>query len=93
MLTFEHQGCRQFEGDEGHLRDAEATVAEEGTREAERLLLRKLREREGDLKASLESASDHWGFVEMAVRYARLEAPPPLLPSGYAALLCLYRLR
>jgi len=172
LLTFEHQGCRQFEGDEGHLRDAEATVAEEEKHEAERLLLRNLREREGDLKANLEASSDHWGyedpvyrfyhhsfkvywlqertwslvallqelspngrpldpwfleivregtgrdfvpednarwaevtrpiveaffharfFVEMAVRYASLEAPPPLLPSGYAALLCLYGLR
>ena len=32
-------------------------------------------------------------FVEMAVRYARLDEPPSLLPSGYAALLCLYGLR
>ncbi len=32
-------------------------------------------------------------FLEMAVRYARLEAPPNPLPSGYAALLYLYGLR
>lgn len=32
-------------------------------------------------------------FLEMAVRYAHLDAPPDPLPSGYAALLCLYRLR
>ncbi len=32
-------------------------------------------------------------FVEMAVRYAGLAAPPQALPSGYAALLCLYGLR
>ena len=32
-------------------------------------------------------------FVEMAVRYGRLEEPASLLPSGYAALLCLYGLR
>lgn len=32
-------------------------------------------------------------FLEMAVRYAGLEVPPSPLPSGYAALLCLYRLR
>jgi hypothetical protein len=172
LLTFEHQGCREFEGDEGHLRDAEATVGEEGRREGERLLLRNLHERERDLRASLEASSDHWGyedpvyrfyhqsfkvywlqertrslaallqelspngkpldswfveivregtgkefvpednarwaeatrpiveaffharfFVEMAVRYARMGAPPSLLPSGYAALLCLYGLR
>ena len=32
-------------------------------------------------------------FLEMAVRYAELEEPPEILPSGYAALLYLYRLR
>lgn len=28
-----------------------------------------------------------------SVRYGDLEKPPQILPSGYAALLCLYRLR
>ena len=32
-------------------------------------------------------------FLEMAVRYENLQAPPQVLPSGYAALLCLFRLR
>ena len=33
-------------------------------------------------------------FLEMAVKYAReLEAPPQRLPSGWAAVLYLYRLR
>jgi hypothetical protein len=32
-------------------------------------------------------------FLEMAVRYAHLEEPPSVLPSGYAALLYLYGLR
>lgn len=32
-------------------------------------------------------------FLEMAVRYSELEAPPSPLPSGYAALLYLYGLR
>jgi hypothetical protein len=32
-------------------------------------------------------------FLEMAVRYADLPAPPNPLPSGWAALLCLYELR
>jgi hypothetical protein len=32
-------------------------------------------------------------FLEMAVRYGELEDPPSPLPSGYAALLCLYGLR
>ena len=32
-------------------------------------------------------------FLEMAVRYSKLDQPPDPLPSGYAALLCLYGLR
>lgn len=32
-------------------------------------------------------------FLEMAVRYSELEAPPRPLPSGYAAVLYLYHLR
>jgi hypothetical protein len=32
-------------------------------------------------------------FLEMAVRYSHLQAPPRPLPSGYAALLYLYGLR
>jgi hypothetical protein len=32
-------------------------------------------------------------FLEMAVRYAALPEPPTRLPSGWAALLCLYGLR
>lgn len=32
-------------------------------------------------------------FLEMAVRYSKLDRPPDPLPSGYAALLCLYGLR
>lgn len=32
-------------------------------------------------------------FLEMAVRYAPIDAPPRPMPSGYAALLYLYQLR
>ena len=32
-------------------------------------------------------------FLEMAVRYSTVDRPPDTLPSGYAALLCLYGLR
>lgn len=32
-------------------------------------------------------------FLEMTVRYAELPEPPTPLPSGWAALLCLYGLR
>jgi hypothetical protein len=172
LLTFEHQGCRQFEDDEGHARDAAGEATEAGRRKAEVQLLRNLREKRAELRTQLKAASDHWGyedpvyrfyhqsfkvywlqertrslagllagiapidhpldpwfleivrggtdrtftpednarwaeatrpileaffharyFVEMAVRYSRLETPPQLLPSGYAALLCLYGLR
>jgi hypothetical protein len=171
LLTFEHQGCRQFEADEGHVREVEEGAAA-GLAEAEALLLRNLRDRKAELTAQLEACSDHWGyedpvyrfyhqsfkvywlqertsslagvlaelappgrrldpwfleivrtgtgrdfapednsrwaqatrpiveaffharfFVEMAVRYAGQERPPSILPSGYAALLCLYGLR
>jgi hypothetical protein len=172
LLTFEHQGCRQFEADEGHERETEAEAAESAKRDAEVRLLRNLREKKAELEQQLAASSDHWGyedpvyrfyhqsfkvfwlqertsalagllaqiaptdrpldhwfleivragtgrefrpednarwtqaarpiveaffharyFVEMAARYARLDEPPPLLPSGYAALLCLYGLR
>ena len=171
LLTFEHQGCRHFEADEGHAREMKDGAAAAEESEPEVLLLRNLRERKAELKAQLKACSDHWGyedpvyrfyhqsfkvygmqertrsldgswpssvrwacrstrgsprsssgtgrsfepednrrwvevtrpiveaffharfFVEMAVRYARLDKPPSLLPSGYAALLCLYGLR
>jgi hypothetical protein len=172
LLTFEHQGCRQFEADQGHVRETEDEAAGTTKRDAEVRLLRKLREREAELRTQLEACRDHWGyedpvyrfyhqsfkvfwlqertrslagllaeitpterplhpwfleivragtgrefvpednarwteatrpiveaffharyFVEMAVRYARLEEPPQFLPSGYAALLCLFGLR
>ncbi len=32
-------------------------------------------------------------FLEMAIKYAELPEPPQPMPSGYAALLCLYDLR
>ena len=172
LLTFEHQGCRQFDADEGHAREMTDGAAAAEESEPEVLLLRNLRERKAELKAQLEACSDHWGyddpvyrfyhqsfkvywlqertrslvgllaelappglpldpwfleivragtgrafapednarwaevtrpiveaffharfFVQMAVRYSRLDKPPSLLPSGYAALLCLYGLR
>ena len=64
--------------------------------------------RQGTSKAFATSDNDRWTlvtrpiveaffharfFLEMAVRYAKLETPPRPLPSGYAALLYLYQLR
>jgi len=64
--------------------------------------------REGTGKEFATSDNDRWTqvtrpiveaffharfFLEMAVRYAKLETPPRPLPSGYAALLYVYQLR
>jgi hypothetical protein len=64
--------------------------------------------RQGTGKEFATSDNDRWTFVtrpiveaffharfflEMAVRYAKLENPPRPLPSGYAALLYLFQLR
>jgi len=175
LLTFEHQGCREFEADDDAVCDGDSPGGpgefESDDRPAESALLKNIRHRAHELKALHESASDHWGFedpiyrfyhhsfkvydlqrqtreivsalkalaperpldpwfleiieqgtgtrftpehnaewtrftrpiveaffharyfLEMAVRYSRLKSPPATLPSGYAALLCLYGLR
>jgi hypothetical protein len=44
-----------------------------------------------ELEKLLDECSDHWGYE---VRYGKqLTVAPRLLPSGWAALLYLYRLR
>jgi hypothetical protein len=176
MLTFEHQGCREFEaakqvviGDEAPKGDGEEPRREAGAAEAE--LLENLRNRATELEELLDRSTDQWGyedpiyrfyhqsfkvyylqrqtrsivdrledllpgrplnpwfmdiieagigrqfnyqhnaqwtqvtrpiveaffharfFLQMAVRYSDLDAPPKPLPSGYAALLYLYGLR
>jgi hypothetical protein len=48
---------------------------------------------ESDSASIIEAFFHARFFLEMAVRYAPLEAPPNPLPSGYAALLHLYGLR
>jgi tRNA(fMet)-specific endonuclease VapC len=45
------------------------------------------------VEATLEAFFHARFFLEMAVRYADLAAPPQPLPSGYAALLYLFGLR
>jgi len=175
LLTFEHQGCREFDGneeeDEARSPEADDERSRGSDGDAEATLLRNLRNRRGELTALLDESTSHWGFedpiyrfyhqsfkvyglqgqteaivrllgslvpgrplsprfleiietgtgkrfkpednaawaavtrpiveaffharyfLEMAVRYSTLEQPPTLLPSGYAALLCLYDLR
>jgi hypothetical protein len=69
LLTFEHQGCRQFEADEGHERDAEPTARDATRRRAEVALLRNLSEREDELRRALDAASDHWGYEDPVYRF------------------------
>ena len=67
------------------------------------MLLSNLKVRRAHLEAALSKATGHLGFedpvyrarffLEMAVRYGYLEEPPTMLPSGYAAPLCLFGLR
>jgi len=45
------------------------------------------------IRPILEAFAHAKFMIEMAVRYADLSKPPPMLPSGYAALLYLYNLR
>lgn len=46
----------------------------------------------GHTRAIVEAFFHARFFLKMASRYAELPAPPNPLPSGWAALLCLYRL-
>jgi hypothetical protein len=175
LLTFEHQGCREFDADDEAVCSGQSPdgpgETESSDRPVERALLKNIRHRVRELRELLESASDHWGFedpiyrfyhqsfkvydlqrqtheivsmlkalaperaldpwfleiieqgtgkrftpehnaewtrvtrpiveaffharyfLEVAIRYSRLTSPPTTLPSGYAALLCLYGLR
>jgi len=175
LLTFEHQGCREFEAsatkDALLSREGVGTASPGNDRDAEIVLLKNLELYHGELTALLEDCTSHWGFedpiyrfyhqsfkvfglqertraivsllqtlapdrslsfrflaiieagtgrefrpennanwdavtrpiveaflharffLEMAVRYSKLDRPPNTLPSGYAALLCLYGLR
>jgi hypothetical protein len=171
LLTFERQGCREFEESDEELDYEDLFRPVSGERSAEVELLRRLRIFRTDIEELLSKSSDHWGyedpvyrfyhqsfkvyrlqehtkaiveqlrklspgrelnswflgiveagrgkefklednrnwtattrpileaffharfFLEMASRYHSLDKPPRLLPSGYAALLYLYRLR
>ncbi len=177
LLTFEHQGCREFEASEDDPEEEgwPEWLAGKGKTQQERpaevALLKNLHLHQRELKALLKKSNDHWGFedsvyrfyhqsfkvyglqeqttaivrmlqsfapdrrlnpwflqiveagtgkrftqeddaewapmtrpileaffhakffLEMAVRYACIQVPPSILPSGYAALLYLYGLR
>lgn len=175
LLTFEHQGCREFEASHTEVallsRDGAGTASPGNDRETEIVLLKNLERHHGELAALLEECTGHWGFedpiyrfyhqsfkvfglqkrtqeivgllrtvapnrslslrflaiieagtemefrpdtnanwdavtrpiveaflharffLEMTVRYSKIDRPPDPLPSGYAALLCLCGLR
>jgi len=74
-LTFEHQGCREFEGEE---EDAEEEgwpewLAGKGKtqieRPAEAALLKNLHLHQVELKALLKKSKDHWGFEDPVYRF------------------------
>lgn len=69
LLTFEHQGCRQLELEEGHARDVGPGAADAGRRAAEVALLRNLREQETELRRALDASSDHWGYEDPVYRF------------------------
>lgn len=48
---------------------------------------------EGHTRPLLEAFFHSKFMIEMAVRYADLTEPPDVMPSGWAALLCLFNLR
>ena len=69
LLTFEHQGCREFEeGDEGF--DYEALFRPiEGERPAESALLINLRIYQSHIEELLAKSSDHWGYEDPVYRF------------------------
>ena len=63
----------------------------------ERKLLANIRRDSSTLHALLDRVNSHWVYEDGLYRFyygsASLMEPPQPMPSGYAALLCLFRLR
>lgn len=69
LLTFEHQGCREFEGGEEGF-DYEVLFRPiEGERPAESELLNNLRLYRSDIEELLAKSSDHWGYEDPVYRF------------------------
>jgi hypothetical protein len=74
LLTFEHQGCTEFEGKEEVIEEA-SSAAPSGRNPsgsdapAEVALLKNLRLHQGELNALLDQSSDHWGFEDPVYRF------------------------
>ena len=109
IYRFYHQSCKVFEGLQGPTQDmaaALAGIAPEGRCFCD--FFRAILEA-GTGRKFQGDDNEHWVertapivqaflharyFLEMAVKYAaELDKPPQGLPSGWAALLCLYGIR
>ena len=70
LLTFEHQGCREFEGEADQGPDSKPPEREpQAARLREVELLSNLKARRARLEAALSKASDHWGFEDPVYRF------------------------
>ena len=74
LLTFEHQGCREFEQssedqDELHSREGVSAASPGNDRVAEMVLLKNLEIYRGKLTALLEECTSHWGFEDPIYRF------------------------
>ena len=69
LLTFEHQGCREFEADDDDFDPAELFRPHPGNDTAEVRLLRNLHIYRADVEDVLAKASDHWGYEDPVYRF------------------------
>jgi len=69
LLTFEHQGCPAFEGDEEDVDYGELFRPVVGERSAESELLSNLRVCRTDVGELLAKANDHWGYEDPVYRF------------------------
>ncbi len=68
LLTFEHQGCREYEGDEENSGE-ELLRPTTDKSSAESELLRSLRIYRRDIEELLAKANDQWGYEDPVYRY------------------------
>lgn len=69
ILTYEHQGCREFGADEDDHEPREFLRLKPGEDSSEWQLLRNLRVYETDIEELLAKASDHWGYEDPIYRF------------------------
>jgi hypothetical protein len=70
LLTFEHQGCREFEAEADREPNTEPPEHQsQPTRPLEVRLLLNLKARRTHLEAALSKVTDHWGFEDPVYRF------------------------